>query len=117
MVERDAGDVDCAKPVLDLRLCAFALPDEQLAVEDPPPVVLGQRSERLLVAADLDRELAGDEPADARDALLAVENLEAASLNVEVDQPKRVALEQRVDDRDVFLAVVVDVVALELRLD
>jgi hypothetical protein len=35
----------------------------------------------------------------------------------EVDQPERVALEQGVDHGDVLLAVVVDVVPLELRLD
>ena len=80
-------------------------------------LVLRQRREGLLLAVDLDRELAGHEAADARDALLAVEHLEHVVVDVEVDQPERVALQQRVDDGDVLLAVVVDVVALVLRLD
>ncbi len=38
---------------------------------------------------------------------------------VEIDQPERVALEQRVDDRLLFLAAAIriDIVALVLRLD
>jgi len=59
-------------------------------------------------------------PPNAGDALLAVEHLELVlRALVEVDQPERIALEQRFDDRLLLLAAIVgiNVVALVLRLN
>ena len=73
------------------------------------------RADRGAIAPE--RKLAGDEAPNAGDALLAVKDFESVAGDVEVDEAKRVPLEQRVDHGDVALAVVVDVVALVLRLD
>ena len=48
---------------------------------------------------------------------MAVQNLKSLPHHVEVDEADRVALEERVDDGGVLLAVTINVVALVLRLD
>ena len=99
-VERHAGDVDRLEPLLDLGLRALALVDQQFRVPNFGLLVGGQAVEVLRIAIIHDRELVRNEPSDTGDALLAVQHLELVLRDfVEVDQPERIPLEQRVDDR------------------
>ena len=99
-VERHACDVDSLKPLLDLGLRALALVDQQFRVPNLGLLVGGQAVEVLRIAVIHDRELVRNEPSDTGDALLAVQHLELVLRDfVEVDQPERIPLEQRVDDR------------------
>src|SRR5699024_3512103 len=123
-VQGNSGDVDGSEPLLDLGLGARADVHEQLGAQDHVLLLLRQRREGLLAAVDDDGQLDGDEAADGGDALLAVEHLqvilavvEASGDIGEIDQAERVALEHRLDDGHVLLAVAVDVVALVLGLD
>src|SRR5439155_23614017 len=104
----------------DLGLRALALVDQQFRVSNRGLLVSGQAIEVLWVAVIHDRELVGNKPSDTRDPLLAVQYLELVLCDfVEIDQPQRIPLEQRFDDRRLFLATAVgiDVVALVLRLN
>lgn len=65
----------------------------------------------------LDCETSGNEPANAGDALLAIQNLETITDLVEVEQTQRVATKERIDDGDVALPVGIDVVTLVFGLD
>ena len=49
--------------------------------------------------------------------MLAVEHFECVAVDVEVDEAEGIALQERVDDGYILLAIVVDVVPLELGLD
>ena len=120
LIERHTGDVDRLEPLLDLRLGPFALVDQEFRVRNPLLLVGRQAVEHLRVGSVHDGELVRDEPPDTGDALLAVEHLELVRSNrVEVDQPERIPLEQRVNDRLLALpaALGVDVVPLVLWLN
>ena len=120
VVEWHTCDVDGLKPLLDLALRALALVDQQFRVPNLGLLVGGQAVEILRIAVIHDRELVRNEPSDTGDPLLAVQHLELVLRDfVEIDQPERIPLEQRMDDRLLFLAAAIriDVVALVLRLN
>ena len=82
-------------------------------------LISSKSAEVLLHAVFIsDGEFAGHETSEARDALLTVQNLEVILGDlVEIDQTKRIALQQRGNNCHVALAVCIDVVSLILRLD
>ena len=59
----------------------------------------------------------GHKAAQARDALLPVKHLVIVTHLIEIDDPKGIALQHRVNDGDITLAVGIDIVALVLGLD
>ncbi len=119
-LERNARDVDGLKPLLDLGFSALTDVNEHFGGEDYVLLILWKAIEGLGVAAIHDREFVCDEPPDARNALLAVQNLELIFGDlVEVNQPQRIALQEGLNDRLFSFAIVfrIDVVALILWLD
>ena len=118
--QRHTDDVDGTEPLLNLGGLALADINGQLGVVDALAQVVGQRVVIVRHAVDLHGKLVrqGHVAAEARDALLTVEHLvHTVGVLDEVDEAERIPLEQRLDDRDVTLAVAVDVVALVLGLD
>src|SRR5690606_16288413 len=102
---------------LDLGLRPDTFVDEQFRFTNLLLLICGQAVEVLRIGPVHDGELARDEAPDAGDALLAVEYLEFAVRDrVEIDEPQRVSLEQRVNDIRLALSLV-DVVPLVLRLN
>ena len=119
-VERHTCDVDRLEPLLDLSLGPLALVNQQSRAENLGPLVGGQAVEIFRIAVIHDRELVRNEPSDTGDTLLAVQHLELVLRDfVEIDQSQRIPLEQRFDDRRLFLAAAIriEVVALVLRLN
>ena len=118
IVQVHAGDVDGLEPVLDFTLGALADVDEQTGVEHLVAVLLVEAVDVLLhPVLVLDGKFVGHEAAQARDALLPVKYLEIIAHLIEVDNPKGIALQHRINDGDITLAVGIDIVALVLGLD
>lgn len=87
LVQRDTRDIDGLEPLFDLGLGSLTYVHGELVLQDRLLVLHGERGERLLRAVQLDRELALYEAADARNPLLAIENLKVCPRIVEIDQP------------------------------
>ena len=118
-VERDPRDVDGLEPFADLALAALAHVHREFRVKDAALEVGGERGEVLRHAVRVrDSELAAHIPTEARDPLLAVQNLVVPVLRLdEIEESERITLQERFDYRYVALAVGVDVVALIFWLD
>ena len=119
IIERDAGDIDRLKPLADLALRPLAYIDKEWGLQDLPLLILCQSAKGKgdLIRSEVDAKLSIDKPPQRGNPLLTVQHLQLTVLPlVEVDQPDRIALEDRLDDRKILLAVTVDIVALVLRL-
>ena len=91
LIEQDTGDVDGLEPDFDLVLCPIA-PADVSSVSRSTRCWSLVSEEGLLPTVHLDGELAGDEAADAGDALAGRRGPQAVeTIDVEIDQPERVS--------------------------
>ena len=118
VVERNTGDVDDLEPLLYLLLRAIADVERQGCLGEQLLQLRVERVIFLLAPVIAHCELVGEEAAEGSDALLTVEHLkQSVRPAVKIDKAQWIAVQHRVDDRHVLAPVVVDVVALVLRLD
>ena len=119
VIQGNTRDVDRPKPFFDLGFGAGAFVHQKRCVEDFGLFVGGEAAEVLLHAVFVfDGELVGDIASETGDPLLAVQNFQFVAADfVEINQSQWVALQQRLDHRDIAFAVGVDIVALVFGLD
>jgi hypothetical protein len=118
-IEWNSGDIDRSEPFLDLTLCALALVDEEIGLEDFCLLIARDTTEVLLhPVLILDCELACHIATNTRDTLLPIQYfIFSRTHSIEVDQSERISLEDGLYHCDISLAIGIDIVPLILRLD
>ena len=119
MIDGNAINIDDFEPIFDLGFLAFAFINEQFRFQDFGALIRRNPIKILLHPIFvLDGKFVGDKAPKTGDALLPVQDFQnIVTYLVEIDQAQRITLEDGFDDRHIFFAVRIDIVALVLRLD